>query len=284
MTNDDNAADNDNTADEDYNNPNNDDDDDADFMKALQQRVTQVTDRESKFPIVVLDSMLPRQTLKIEVDNAVFISMIRYLINEQNPVFGMVGTARLTTGQQMPLQNGVQVEIVGTPVVLEKEGLLRVKLRSGKRIRISGELGNNEQGWGEARVRFLNFEQEEAAEDGVELLKSKQLALEFASPNMSMPKGASLVDRWIELARENERHEGQINDLLQDLGERPSADHPSELAMWIGALINPLPGMGVAMEIRPALLMASSSGERVKVALKGLHASIKHMDGSMPLF
>ncbi len=46
--------------------------------------------------------------------------------------------------------------------------------------------------------------------------KSKQ----FTQPNMNM-NGSSLVDRWIELARENERIPGQIDTLLKQLGDIP---------------------------------------------------------------
>jgi len=259
-----------------------DDSDNDDFMKDLQNRMEQVSDRESKLPIVVLDSMLPRQVLKIKVDNKVFIDLVRSLVEEENLYFGMVGTAQLTTGQNMPLQNGVQVEIVGSPVM--KEGGLCIELRAGRRIRIAGELDNTDEGWGEARVRFLDSKEEDKQEDPLILSRAVTLAREFTSPNMNVPDGKSLVERWIELARENERHKDQVDDLLRDLGPMPAVHKATELAMWVGALINPLPGMGVAMEIRPSLLMASTSEERVKVALQGLLASIRHMDGSVRLF
>ena len=32
--------------------------------------------------------------------------------------------------------------------------------------------------------------------------------------------------------------------------------HPSDVALWTAALINPLPSLGVALEIRPAVLCA----------------------------
>ena len=38
----------------------------------------------------------------------------------------------------------------------------------------------------------------------------------------------------------------------------PPADKPHRRAMWVAALINPLPALGVALEIRPAVLQASS--------------------------
>ena len=97
-------------------------------------------------------------------------------------------------------------------------------------------------------------------------------------------EGNSLIDRWIQLARENERQEGQIDILLADIGPPPSPEEPSELAFWIGALVNPPPGMGVAMEFRPQLLMTRSIEERVLVAIKGITESIQHMNGTRRLF
>ena len=102
----------------------------------------------------------------------------------------------------------------------------------------------------------------------------------FTEPNMKMKDNASLVDRWIELARQNERHPGQVDALLRQLGEIPQEHEPTERALWVGALINPLPSMGVAKEIRPALLLSKRAEERVEVALDGILRSIRHMDGT----
>lgn len=263
--------------------------DDADFMKELRTRMEEVSNRDTKIPIVVLDTMLPRQVLKIEVsltDNQVFVDLVKSLVEAENLSFGMVGAARLTTGQNLPLQNGVEVEIIGTPHVVESG--LRVELRGGRRMKISGELSNSDKGWTEARVQFLDsVEEEKDEETGVDplaLARAMQKARELTTPNVYMEGGKSLIERWIELARENELQPEQIDQLLKDLGEMPTSDEPTELAMWVGALINPLPGMGVALEIRPALLMSKTAEERVQVALEGIRASINHMDGSKRLF
>ena len=106
---------------------------------------------------------------------------------------------------------------------------------------------------------------------------------EFTMPKANIPNNLSLVDRWIELAREKERSPGQIDAILKDIGEIPPADQPSERAFWVGALINPLPGMGVALEIRPGLLTARKAEQRVEIALNGILRSIKYMDGSAGL-
>jgi hypothetical protein len=90
---------------------------------------------------------------------------------------------------------------------------------------------------------------------------------------------SGLADQWIALARTKQRQEGQIDKLLLDLGDMPSSEAPTDRAFWVGALINPIPAMGVALEIRPALLTAQTADERVDVALAGIQRSIKHMQG-----
>jgi hypothetical protein len=50
--------------------------------------------------------------------------------------------------------------------------------------------------------------------------------------------------------------------------------------VWVGALINPLPGLGVAWEIRPAMLAATSAQERMEVAMAGIEASIENLRGA----
>ena len=124
-------------------------------------------------------------------------------------------------------------------------------------------------------------QEEEALEDEDMLGRAKTQAKTFLTPDMS---GQTLVDQWVKLAKQNERTPGQIDQLLEDIGKPPPADEPTELAFWIGALVNPLPGLGQAMEIRPLLLMAKTSEERVLVALKGITESIQHMNATRKLF
>jgi hypothetical protein len=92
----------------------------------------------------------------------------------------------------------------------------------------------------------------------------------------------SLVDLWIELASEKERSPGQIDAILPttNFGGDTALRSTVQRAFWIGVLINPLPGMGVALEIRPALLIAKSAEQRVEVAFHGIVRSIKYSDGS----
>ena len=286
-------------------------------MASLNNRLKEVKEKESKLPLVVLDSMLPRQVLELEVNNALLIELVRDCITREKPYIGMLGLARLQTGETIHLTKGVEVIIVEdklqsiAPSVKgkNKEGGGGIKMTfkaTGRRFEIEKEQGSVETaggGWTEAKVQFLDSQQEE--EDEINNYRSNgaddengnrndendeynRMAVaraitksnELTNPNMNMPNNLSLVDRWIELAKEKERTPGQINTLLKELGKIPPTHQPTERAFWIGALINPLPAMGVALEIRPALLTAKKAEQRVEIALNGIHRSIKYMDGS----
>ena len=229
-------------------------------------------------------------------------SLMRHRIGQETPTLAMLGAARLSTGQTVPLKTGVEVQIIGmekaaeappTDSVASSEELWDISLRAGRRLVVEGEAVQHEGGWTEARVRFLDSQTEEEGEvrdlsaaggDRMSVARAIAKSRQFTEPNATIEGGASLVDRWIELARANERHPGQIDTLLGQLGDIPPAHAPTERAMWVGALINPLPSMGVAKEIRPALLVSKRAEERVQVALDGIVQSIKHMDGSERLW
>lgn len=261
---------------------------------------------------MILDTMLPRQVLDIQISHPTLKALMKHRVNEETPTLGMLGMARLSTGQTVPLKTGVEVEIIQMEKASAnsappntsssstdggEEGW-NISLRAGRRFIIDGEVDKTEEGWTEARVKFLDSSEEEEKEissamkgpsstvsvgNRLSVARAIQKGKEFTAPNMNMMGALSLVDRWIELAKENERHPGQIDVLLQQLGEIPPEHEPTERALWVGALINPLPSMGVATEIRPALLVSKKAEERVQVALDGLLKSIGHMDGSQRL-
>ena len=56
-----------------------------------------------------------------------------------------------------------------------------------------------------------------------------------------------LSTKWLSLVKAGgrERSPGQLDDILRDLGTIPPATSPAARALWIAALINPLPALGV---------------------------------------
>lgn len=291
------------------------------FLSSLQSRMEQVQDQSNRLPLMILDTMLPRQILQIQIQHPTLKSLMKHRVGQETPTLGMLGMARLSTGQTVPLKSGVEVEIIRMDKASEDEAprdtmggdepAWDISLRAGRRFVIEGEVDKTDGGWTEAQVKFLDSQTQEEDEvnkfssepssaismaidepsssgggggDRLSVARAMSKSKQFTEPNMNVRGGLSLVDRWIELAKENERHPGQIDALLVQLGEMPPEHEPTERALWVGALINPLPAMGVAMEIRPALLVSKSAEERVQVALEGILKSIRHMDGSARLW
>ena len=71
----------------------------------------------------------------------------------------------------------------------------------------------------------------------------------------------------------------QIRVDLRSSKPPPSALLSVQTVRVLQALINPLPSLGVAWEVRPGLLKAMSSDERVRLAVAAIKASIAHLQG-----
>ena len=290
-------------------------------MASLQQRIQQVSEHEQKLPLVVLDAMLPRQTLNITVRNELLKALVVTRLQQETPTLGMLGTAKVAPeGRTTTLTSGVQVEMVGTPtlVVVEdgnatttttnahEKKALQVSLRGTRRFRVQEEtVEKTPQGWTEARVTFLNSTNDDTTTtsssssssitssndngDSMSLARAMQMAREFTNHPNSPANNESthnnstgdggLVHTWIALAKQNhETYPGQIDDLLERLGPIPEwKQQPSECAFWVGALINPIPALGVALEIRPQLLLAKTAEDRTQIAMDVLWDSIQRM-------
>jgi Lon protease-like protein len=261
---------------------------DDSFMASLQRRLEEVREKDAILPIVVLDTMLPRQVLNVTVNNGLLMELIRDRLQEESPRIGMLGNARLADGRQITLSSGVEVEIVGKPKVTPAG--LHVSFKGARRFQIQDEkhVEKTKEGWTQAKVKYLNSTLDDrvsltsssTCKDPVSIARAMQMAREFTDPNFSMAESQSLVNMWLTLARKKERKPNQIDQLLNDLGPMPSWKDPSECAFWVGALINPIPALGVAKEIRPKLLLAKTPEERTQIALDGIWNSIQHMQGA----
>jgi Lon protease-like protein len=260
---------------------------DGSFMASLQKRMAEVSEKDATLPLVVLDTMLPRQVLNLTVNNGLLMELIRDRLQEESPRIGMVGNARLADGRQITLSSGVEVKIVGKPKVTQAG--LHVSLKGARRFQIQDQtdIEKTSAGWTQAKVKYLNSTVDDrvnltsssSKDDPMSIVRAMQMAREFTDPNFSMAESKSLVNMWLELARKRERKPNQIDQLLDDLGPMPSWKDPSECAFWVGALINPIPALGVALEIRPKLLLAKTAEERTQVALDAIWNSIQHMQG-----
>jgi hypothetical protein len=111
--------------------------------------------------------------------------------------------------------------------------------------------------------------------------RAKKSKLDALDPESAALASAlpSLAREWERLVREggHERREGHLDLVKSHIGDVPPVEEPARLAAWVGALINPIPALGVAYEIRPALLMARDTRGMLKVATEGITLSIERL-------
>jgi hypothetical protein len=69
---------------------------------------------------------------------------------------------------------------------------------------------------------------------------------------------------------------------VESLGDMPA--NAGDRAIWAAALVNPLPPLGVCLEIRPAMLACKHDLDRVKLAAAAIQSSIDHLSGKKRLF
>jgi hypothetical protein len=75
-----------------------------------------------------------------------------------------------------------------------------------------------------------------------------------------------------------------LQRVANQLGPRPSAtDNPTAFCFWVAAFINPLPVLGVSLEIRGKLLEAPTVKKRLQIVEMGLQRSIDNLTGKAPL-
>ena len=74
-----------------------------------------------------------------------------------------------------------------------------------------------------------------------------------------------------------ERFPGQLDQILRDLGPCPPATQPDAVCLWLAALLNPLPALGVAPEIRGHVLCRRGWSARQEALIRGLQASLQNV-------
>jgi hypothetical protein len=115
---------------------------------------------------------------------------------------------------------------------------------------------------------------------------------------------ADLVDEWYRLASSSKTYQNTnvtaatrirpnepglwiepdklLAKVSRQLGPRPT-DDPNQFCLWTAALINPLPVLGVSLEIRGRILEAPTISRRLEVLELGLRRSIDNLKGIRPL-
>mmetsp|Transcript_2568 Transcript_2568/g.4380 ORF Transcript_2568/g.4380 Transcript_2568/m.4380 type:complete len:266 (+) Transcript_2568:44-841(+) len=221
-----------------------------DDFKTLQSRINELRERPI-LPLLVIDSMLPGQRLTFQSP----AEELRDLADEE---VGVIGVVRSRSGSFRARH--------GTSATLKAVSSNQWELKGLRHFKVLGP-AEEEGGITRAKVEWVN---DEASEEDIKLAETL----------------VPLVDEWtatlVEMGKE--KYDGQLTEILEDIGNMPEPKEAGQLAIWVAALVNPLPALGVAYEIRPAVLAASTIRDRLEVAIEGIRGSIDHISGKKRLF
>lgn len=89
----------------------------------------------------------------------------------------------------------------------------------------------------------------------------------------------TVLKRWIAEVQHGrwERQDGQLEHVLASAGPMPAETELEQLGLWGAAVVNPLPPLGVAPEIRINALEATDSVVRLRLLLAALETSLQAM-------
>jgi len=262
-------------------------------VRILQERIDSLKAREASMEVLkllVLDATVPSQVLPLTFDG----SDPKRRLNagtflgedvELGAKFGMLGQAP-SNGQILP--NGVVVEV--TRLMQKPDGTTLVELTASRRFKIHGQPFEDEERDNAPSGRVIFIDDDAGAGDQT-VMAGEGAAASAASPTPQNPTDfddeakrlceelPGLVNEWMDLviSRKRERQPGQLDLIKSHIGPMPSTAQPARLACWVAALINPIPALGVAYEIRPALLCAPTVGHMISIAWQGVKLSIEKL-------
>ena len=246
-------------------------------LSVLSARVAQVRSGTFDCRLVVLDSIVPKQKLSITAPPPL-VDLFR------RPADGRCVVMLGRRGQRLH-SHGCEVQMVSCkprPVVkgIHPEGTADI-------VRVATRLCEITHIEETSPARMLGMKGRGSWIDPLDPPEpSAEEELKGALPTPPAPDVlarsealADSVDEWVRLVRDKkrERTPGQLDGVLEDLGPMPPAAAANARALWVSALINPLPALGVALEVRPAALMAKDIDLRLKAVEMGLADSIKRM-------
>ena len=221
-------------------------------------------------PIVILDAMLPKQQMTFESQDPKFHKMIDYCL-ETGSELGMLG---LNPHTGLPLCRGVTVDICNSPAVANPVNKsIRVAVTGQKRFEVQGEPRLDESG-------SFYIADVEIVEDRYETMTDEQ-QVDAETLSGTLP---SLMKKWTKWVLKSGVTDKQgLEHRLKSVG----ADMPKDLterALWVAAMLNPVPALDACVEIRPAMLACANDYDRMVLAVQAVQSSIDHLSGRTKLF
>jgi hypothetical protein len=240
------------------------------LLGEVQSLSSACTTSASSVRLLVLDTLVPGQRLRLDKTEPPR-SFEDFCRNEQYPivVVGREGLSLHARGVEVVLLEDSNISSTTSVVTLATTG--RIAEIDDEGID-EGSRWNGRKG----RVRWLT---NNLNEDDLALSVDKEPTEVTTEKIMALCETiGDLASEWEETVKVTgrERFPGQLRGIVHDLG-CSIPEEPNARAVWVAALINPLPALGVALEIRPAVLTARTTSRRLRVAQQGLQDSIDRM-------
>jgi hypothetical protein len=263
------------------------------------KRLRQLQSRRMVIPILIVDSILPRQSLHFKSDDPKFRDMVEYCLrqakdsgmsNNENyedddgsddsdgadasmlQPSGLVGMIGLNPHTGRPVSRGVCVAVNPNTVSIDKRSIL-LRAMGRQRLEVQGQAWLHESG-------SFYMADVELVDGRVEAALTDEQRHEVKRLSKALPAKLREWVGWVLKAGATDR--AGMEAYVNDLGPMPK--NPTGRAFWVAALINPLPALGVCLEIRPAMLSCSNDLDRMILASQALQSSIDHLSGKNRLF
>ena len=230
---------------------------DDDMMTSLSSRIEAY--KGERVRLLVAQPIVPGQRLQVIAPPRV----VEVLQRTELPL-AMIGRYRHL--------NTHGVEVLVQSMAPRADGTFEVVLAGGRLCKVtelgmplavgSPWLGRN------ARVRFISPDDERDDAFVSSRVGARSAALEAA------------MDEWCDKVRRSgrQRFDGQLDRILADLGEMPAAQRPNERCLWVAGVINGLPPLGLANEVRAAVLMADGAERRLDAVEMAIADSIARLE------
>ena len=240
-------------------------------MALLLSRMQQVREGVTDGRFLVMDPMVPGQRVSFTAPPQLVALFTANDDGRPVVVLGRQGSKVAEHGVEVTMESMKLRPVIPN---IHPEGTADITIVAGRLCEVlSVDADADASQWlgRGGRVRWVALDSVDGQPETVEAgLLSRSEALE------------SNVDEWIGLVRstQRERSSRQLETVLEDLGPIPDASQPSRRAMWVAALINPpteqgVRALGVAAEVRPAVMMGRTADIRMRVVERVLDCSIR---------
>lgn len=204
-----------------------------------------------KLPLFVLEELLPLQRMRLNVFEPRYRALTRHALAGGRR-FGMVGFE----GRHGHRRVGVEVRIEECVPLID--GRFHVQVVGTRSFRIT-DVQQQPEGYLLASVAWLNLDSGGPSEE------TSVLVAEIISS----------LENWKALVQ-SERPD-LLATILRDLGPMPAPNRPGSFALWAAALLNPLPPLSVAPEIRVDVLAAESAHEALCIVKAAIENSVQYL-------